>query len=116
MNVPAQRVSGFDEAKQPGDFWITPPNSAEGGARRLTFLCPCGCGTLAGIKVRDDGAKQEGAWGWDRNETAPTTDPSINVMEQKKDGAGVGLRNPDGSPAMESHWHGHLVAGVFKPC
>ena len=96
-NVKARNVVGYEGALQAGDFWITAPNPHEGNARRLTFICPCGCGSYAGIKIRDDGQNVEGAWGWDRNEMEPTTTPSIQIM--------AGCR-----------WHGFLTKGVFVSC
>lgn len=97
MKCDARRVADYDSCKLPGDFYITPPNPHEGGMRRLTFLCPCGCGDIAGVRVRDDGLRDEQAWGWDRNEDKPTVDPSIELKSGCK-------------------WHGHLKAGVFESC
>ena len=94
--VQARKVQDYDHCEKTGDFFLTPPNKHEGGARRLSFICPCGCGELAGIRVRDDGHNIDGAWGWDKNEDQPTCTPSIRI---------------DGE-----HWHGHLTAGVFVPC
>ena len=96
MDVKATRVSGFDECKNPGDFFFTEPNEAEGGARRLSFLCPCGCGDLCGIRVNDDGSQEHYAWSWNLDKDKPTTHPSININN--------------------GHWHGYLTDGVFKRC
>ncbi len=95
-SVKANRVAGFDECKQPGDFYITAPNEHEGGMRRLSFRCPCGCGDLCVIRIREDGQHDAQAWGWDKNEDCPTTTPSINISG--------------------GHWHGYLRAGVFESC
>ncbi len=94
--VPATKVADFDHAKNPGDFFLSGPNEHDGGARRLSFICPCGCGDLCGIRVRDDGQNVNGAWGWDRNEESPTCTPSIAING--------------------NHWHGYLKAGVFESC
>jgi hypothetical protein len=94
MKVRAKRVADFDACKEPGDYFLTPPNPEEGGCRRLSFLCPCGCGDLAGIKVRDDGRQEGGAWAWNRDEEQPTCTPSILI--------GPG-----------QHWHGYLTRGEF---
>lgn len=99
MEIKAKHVADFDSCNQPGEFYITAPNAAEGGMRRLSFRCPCGCGDLCGIRIRDDGQRTEQAWAWDRNEESPTVDPSIDVKS-----------------ANGSHWHGHLKAGVFRSC
>jgi hypothetical protein len=97
--VKAKRVANFAECNAPGEFYITAPNPAEGHMRRLSFRCPCGCGDLCGIRVRDDGKNAGGAWGWDKNEDSPTCTPSIDVKA-----------------AVGSHWHGYLTAGVFRSC
>ncbi len=97
MDVPANRVAGFGECKNPGDFYITEPNPHEGGMRRLSFLCPSGCGELCGVRVRDDGKNEGGAWGWNRDADKPTTTPSIQI---------IGGCN----------WHGYLTNGVFVSC
>lgn len=94
--IKAKLVSGFDQCNEPGEFFLTEPNEAEGGVRRLSFRCPCGCGDLCGIRVNDDGSTRNYAWAWDGNKESPTTTPSI-------------LINKD-------HWHGYLTAGVFKSC
>lgn len=96
MPVPASRVEGFSHTEKPGDFYITPPNEHEGLARRLSFLCPCGCRDLCGIRIRDDGLQENGAWAWDRNQDKPTTFPSIAINH--------------------GHWHGYLIEGVFWDC
>ena len=101
MSVQARRVENFQACTNPGDFFITPPNPHEGGARRLSFLCPCGCGDLAGIRVRDDGSQKDGAWAWDKNEDCPTCTPSIGIMCRL-------------NKVHRFHWHGYLTKGVFE--
>ena len=99
--VKANRKANFSACKEPGDFFISPPNEHDGGCMRLSFLCPCGCGALAGVRIRSDGKRVDkpyGTWAWDLNEDIPTIDPSIAI------GAGG------------SHWHGYLKNGVFKSC
>lgn len=97
MEIKGRLVEDFEHAERPGDFFFTPPNDADGGCRRLSFLCPCGCGTLSGIRVRDDGGTSGGAWQWNLDEDLPTTHPSIRIDDR------------DGE-----HWHGYLTDGVFK--
>lgn len=94
--VAGRKVANFAACEKAGDFFLTPPTPAEGGARRLSFLCPCGCGALCGILVNDDGTQNNYAWAWDRDENAPTVTPSIAINN--------------------GHWHGYLTAGVFRPC
>jgi hypothetical protein len=96
LSVQGKHVADFDSCNDPGDFFFSPPNPAEDGMRRLSFICPCGCGDLAGIRVREDGAHIMPAWGWNRNEEKPTTSPSINISY--------------------GHWHGYLTDGVFVSC
>lgn len=95
-DVQAHKVDDYQACKNPGDFFLTPPNEHEGGARRLSFLCPCGCGTLAGIRVNDQGTQENHCWAWDRNEESPTCTPSILIDH--------------------GHWHGYLTGGIFKSC
>lgn len=91
-----RHVANYDACKEPGDFYFSPPNPAENGMRLLSFLCPCGCGELCGIRVRDDGQNIDGAWGWNKDEEKPTTTPSIAINQ--------------------NHWHGYLKNGVFESC
>lgn len=100
MKVKANRVPDFDACKNPGDFFITASDAVDSGARRLSFLCPCGCGDLCGIRIREDGQHANACWGWDRNEDQPTCTPSIRI---------------GGSQGSE-HWHGYLTKGEFISC
>lgn len=88
------KVKNFETCKVVGDWFFT--NSTVDQYRRLSFLCPCGCGSLAGIRVRNDGKQDEKAWGWNLNEDKPTVTPSIRINDEE--------------------WHGHLVDGVFISC
>lgn len=94
--IKAKLVSGFGECNEPGEFFLTEPNAAEGGARRLSFRCPCGCGDLCGIRINDDGSQNNYAWAWDQNKTEPTVSPSIDIDH--------------------GHWHGYLKKGIFESC
>lgn len=96
--VKATKKTCFEECKAPGDFYFT--EAGEGPYRRLSFLCPCGCGVLAGVRVRPDGQNDGQAWGWNQNEEVPTATPSINI-----------LNGPN-----SSHWHGYLTDGEFSQC
>ena len=94
--IPARRVEDFYHAVAPGDYFLTPPD--EQGNRRLSFICPCGEGHLAGIAVGPQPVSASPAgpvWSWDGNEDCPTVTPSINVI---------------------GCWHGFLTAGVFQGC
>ncbi len=88
------KVADYEACKNEGDWFLTPPDA--GGQRRLSFLCPCGCGTLAGVRVNQDGTQANGAWEWNMDEETPTCKPSININN--------------------GHWHGYLTDGVFKAC
>lgn len=90
----ANRVADFDAAKEPGDYFLSEPNAD--GEIRLSFLCPCGCGALAGIKVREDRQTTNFAWAWNGNIDKPTATPSIDIKP--------------------SHWHGYLTNGEFVKC
>lgn len=94
MDVPFNRVEGFEQLKNPGDgYWYFATDN-HAMPDRLTFLCPCGCGSVAGVRVAG-----EHAWRWNCDLDKPTTQPSILV--NKTDGCG---------------WHGYLTDGVFKSC
>ncbi len=88
------KVKNFDELKNVGDWFFTEEHGMN-DARRLSFLCPCGCGSLAGIRVRNDGVNDGKCWGWNKDEDKPTTAPSIDVI---------------------GHWHGYLTDDVFVKC
>lgn len=94
--VKATHVPDFDHANDPGDYFITPPNEHEDGMRRLSFKCPCGCGMLAGIRVRNDGQHTAKGWEWNGDEDKPTVKPSIKINN--------------------GHWHGYLTDGKFVSC
>lgn len=90
IEVTGHQVSGFDAAKNPGDFWWS--------GVRLTFICPCGCGDVGGVAVGKDLNDRDGnhpVWQWDGNYEHPTITPSIRFLSGCK-------------------WHGMLTAGVFK--
>lgn len=91
--VNARRVEDYEHCEEPGDFFLTEPDGQ--GVRCLQFLCPCGCCSLCGIRVKT-GEKIPIAWEWDGNEDHPTTKPSININN--------------------GHWHGYLTGGVFRSC
>ncbi len=100
MKVPARKVDNFDSCSRPGDFFLTASDPEKGGCRRLSFLCPCGCGDLCGVRIRDDGQQSTAVWGWDQNEQQPTLTPSIRI----------------GGAGGAEHWHGYLTKGVFTSC
>jgi hypothetical protein len=85
MEVSANRVSSFEEAKQPGDFWWAEE------AKRMHFRCPCGCGQYAGVEVKP--ANPNG-WDWNGDADKPTVRPSISINSH--------------------HWHG-FVKQVATP-
>jgi Family of unknown function (DUF6527) len=90
MDIQGHLVEGYDQAKNPGDFWWS--------QTRLTFRCPCGCGDVGGIAVEKDMDDRDGnhpIWKWDGNKELPTIVPSIRFMSGCK-------------------WHGNLIEGIFK--
>lgn len=97
MEVVAKKVADYDSCNNPGEFFITAPNPAEGGTRRLSFRCPCGCGDLAGIRINDAGNSEGYCWNWNLDEEEPTCTPSIAI-------------------GPSNHWHGYLTNGVFRSC
>jgi hypothetical protein len=96
--IPARRVADYPACLQLGDFFLAGTDE-HSQCLRLSFLCPCGCGMLAGIRVVRGGSPYDaatralGAWGWDGNEDKPTVEPSIDIDH--------------------GHWHGYLKDGQF---
>jgi hypothetical protein len=67
----------------------------DGKIASLMFVCPCGCGSVGAVTVREGyGMKQ---WHWNGDEARPTLTPSI-------------LKT---SPCR---WHGFLTDGAFVSC
>lgn len=94
--VPARRVEDFAHAKNAGDFFIQPPNPADRNRIAISFLCPCGCGMLAGVRVNEAGTTDDYCWSWNKDCNKPTVQPSILIND--------------------NHWHGFLTDGVFRGC
>lgn len=95
-SVKATEKVDYLACKDPGDFFLSGQDGDP--IRRMGFLCPCGCGLLAGILL---GSTQEnGCWKWNGSKEKPTTQPSINIMDKPN----------------QSHWHGYLTNGEFVSC
>jgi hypothetical protein len=77
--VLAHRVENFEHCKKPGDFFVNGPNPADDNRRHISFLCPCGCGMLCGVRVNDAGTTDNYCWGWNLDKDKPTCTPSINI-------------------------------------
>jgi len=60
----------------------------------LTFICPCGCGSMGALTVRRPGTADRPSWAWNGDEVNPTLAPSIQKT----------------SPCR---WHGFLERGWF---
>lgn len=91
MEVTARRVENFEQTERAGDFfWVGLPGEQPG---RMHFLCPCGCGVLAGVTVKPVTAN---GWDWNGDLEKPTVKPSIRIDRD--------------------HWHGYLTDGVFRSC
>lgn len=89
-------MADYESCVQNGDFFIAHKNEYEPDYIRINFLCPCGCGSLCGVRVRKDGQKEPNCWAWDCNEDKPTVTPSIDINH--------------------GHWHGYLTGGIFRSC
>jgi hypothetical protein len=92
-----------DKATLIGDRWYRqdlPAGSAEwingtdGAVAGLTFVCPCGCGNVGHVPVREGYGGHVWKWNGDRKE--PTLTPSIQRTSGCK-------------------WHGFLNDGLFTP-
>lgn len=94
-DVSAKHVKGFDEAKNPGEFWWSGDPVG-----RLTFVCPCGCGSIGSVAVAPNPLDRGGnhpVWQWNGDLDKPTITPSIQFLSGCK-------------------WHGYLTEGVFRTC
>lgn len=70
------------DARTAGDFW---------------YCCPCGCKTIAVLRV-GNGHKPSGdspSWNWNGSTDRPTLTPSVHHV---------------------GHWHGWLTDGEWKSC
>lgn len=65
----------------------------DGRIAALMFVCPCGCGGVGSVAVREGYGDKH--WQWNGDEARPTLTPSI-------------LKT---SPCR---WHGYLTDGVFR--
>lgn len=98
--VVGKRVDGYGETfgelsempaiPKPGAFWWQgdPPT-------RMSFVCPCGCGSIGGVGVGP--AQAPAVWEWNGDMDKPTVRPSILFLSGCK-------------------WHGFLTDGVFRSC
>lgn len=66
---------------------------SQGGKPYLTYVCPCGCGSVGTLPLLPLFPGEAG-WGWDGDRVYPTITPSI----QRKYGC---------------RWHGFLTKGVW---
>lgn len=94
--IKATRIDGLKaENPPPGAFdYFGVEDRNIGG---LVYVCPCGCGRQILLDFHPGGPRSR-SWIWDGNIEAPTLKPSIHY---KIDG--------------ETHWHGDLVDGEFRP-
>lgn len=69
---------------------------AEGySPRGFHFQCPCGCGSVGGVRVAGPNA-----WTWNGSRERPTVRASVLL----------------GDHAGKPHWHGYLTDGVWTSC
>jgi hypothetical protein len=84
--IKANKVSGYDECKNPGDYYFSKENKS------LIYMCPTGCGVIGVLPLEHfDG---HAIWIWNLDENNPSLTPSI----QKLDGC---------------RWHGFLTNGEW---
>jgi hypothetical protein len=63
----------------------------------LSFVCPCGCGSVHQVRVTHLPPGNGPEWSWNGNKEKPTLWPSLQLNSACR-------------------WHGHLVDGIFKRC
>lgn len=88
-NATALIVESLLDDKRPGAFKFTADQS--GKIVGANFWCPCGCGSLLGVRFPP--------WNWNGDREKPTVRASIHHSTPGKCG-----------------WHGYLTAGEFKEC
>ncbi len=86
MKIKANKVLGWDECKNPGDWFFAKEHKA------ILFMCPSGCGQMRSILIGP--LDNHPYWIWDGNEDNPTLTPSIQVV-------------------LECRWHGFLRNGEW---
>lgn len=107
--VKANRVAGWDDLKNPGDFCLL--ENSEGKIVRFGFCCPCGnCGTklLSQISIDSNTDPGRPKWTWDGNKESPTLTPSILRR--------IEIAAHGDHPAYKCNWHGFLTNGIFRSC
>jgi len=87
MSLPASHVHGYDQCTFPGAYYFGD------GHRFIIFRCPCGCGQVLNLPIKNAGESGPG-WEWNGHEEQPTLTPSIRRM--------------DGC-----EWHGFLTNGEW---
>lgn len=89
-----------DELHKPGAYRFFSHNGVDDAGFR--FGCPCGCGLIGAVYLRDIGDKGPV---WTLTGTMPAADltPSIGFYGHNSRDQGY-------------HWHGWLKAGVFEEC
>lgn len=101
-NAVAREVAGFEDCKNPGDFFFL---KYEGDQVGLIHACPCGCGKVGALYWKNP---TKGGANWTVTGEWPkaSLNPSIGFKG--------GHDSPKGSDGY--HWHGYLRAGVFEEC
>lgn len=107
--VKANRVAGYDDLHNAGDFfWI---ESTVGEVTALAYVCPCGnCGPeyRSAIPVNEGPHEGRPRWKWNGNKDSPTLTPSI----QRR----LHIHAHGEHPEYRCDWHGYLTDGVFRSC
>lgn len=110
MEVTANKVAGWDDLKQPGD-WYFMPDSQGNEFAYLVYVCPCGnCGRqyLSQIPISEADHSGRPRWQWNGDQENPSLTPSI----QRR----VEIHAHGDEPAYKCDWHGYLTDGVFRSC
>ena len=71
------------------------PGAVKFNGDAILFRCPCGCGNLGQLPLRNRDSRRRPSWNWDGNRDRPTLTPSVNCT---------------GFPCG---WHGWLREGVW---
>ena len=97
MKIEATLLDSYDAVVDGPAGGFTYLSSSEGVQDScILHKCPCGCGRVAGLRLRNV-TDERPSWIWDGNREKPTLSPSIYAK-------------------YDCGWHGYLRAGIWESC
>ena len=100
MSVPVTIHATLSELKAgpPGGVKFQQPDPEFGDPWGIMFQCPCGCGNLGWLPVRNPENVTHPSWEWNGDKQRPTLNPSVY------------------NTGMPCKWHGWLRSGEWVQC